>query len=188
LRHEIPEGSDNVIATYSVSPSGGSGPVEVTWLAKRGQEPIALRYELTAVPGEEEEEVLEVIAVRGDWEREHEAAPLAGSERVLIIRGLLPGEVLWLSPANSFGVEARVSDLRITSVPSDQLDDGTHDSDGSEPGAATGVPRGDAGDEDRPLAASGLGCPCGLGPEPLPVAPLVGWAALGLRPRRRRHG
>jgi len=197
IRHTIPIGSDNLIVSFKESPTGTSTgnpnllPVDARVLIKRDDEPIEFTYDLVALDeggeiSEDPAEIVEVTLVRGDWDEELDPTELGETQRSLLVRGLLPGEVVHLAFVNLGDTDAVLSRLFVTSVPSEDLDEGSPE--GNEPGEEgtdTGTGTDDTGSHGsatgRP-ATSPCTCHAGAGPAgALGLLALLPW----LRRRRR---
>jgi len=135
LRHEVPEGSDNIIVRFRLSPRGTStgnpntNPVGALVLIKREDSPIEFEFDLTEVEGagdpDDKSDVDEIIQVRGDWDIERAASLVTGSENQLIIRGFHPGEVVWVTLVNVLKNEAVAGSVSVISIDPQLLDHGS---------------------------------------------------------------
>ncbi len=135
LRHEVPEGSDNIIVRFRLSPRGTStgnpntNPVGALVLIKREDSPIEFKFDLTEVESagdpDEKSDVDEIIQVRGDWDMERTASLVTGSENQLIIRGFHPGEVVWVTLVNVLKSEAVAGSVSVISIDPQLLDHGS---------------------------------------------------------------
>ncbi|MEZ4383297.1 MAG: M36 family metallopeptidase [Nannocystaceae bacterium] len=197
LRHEVPEGADNIIVRFRLSPRGTStgnpltNPVGALVLVKREDSPINFEYDLTAVEDgidpDANSSVREVIQVRGDWDIEQAATLVLGAENQLVIRGFRPGEVVWVTLVNTLKNEAVAGSVSVISVPPELLDQGSIPSDGIvTTGADTEGEGESASDEDSlALGEPVTACACTSGAPVDPTALLL----LGALPwwlRRRR--
>ncbi|HVH99899.1 MAG TPA: hypothetical protein VM869_14365 [Enhygromyxa sp.] len=143
-RHEVPEGSDNLLITFEVSGDGNSAgqpvntDVDPRVLVKRSglseDAAITFEYETAAVghTNEEGADVEEVREVYGDWDEIYVPTVLTGVRRQVLIRKLEPGEALHVSFANLSRETAVIRELQFASVPTEQLDQGSA-IDGEEP-------------------------------------------------------
>jgi hypothetical protein len=197
IRHTIPNGSDNLIVSFRESPTGTSTgnpnllPVDSRVLIKRDDEPIEFTYDLVAIDqngetSEDPAEIVDVTLVRGDWDEELDPTELGEKQRYLIVRGLLSGEVVHLAFVNMGATDAVLSRLFVTSVPSEDLDEGSPE--GGEPeeeGTDTA-----SGSDDTESHGNATGkpvtspCTCRTGGDP---AQLLGLLALLPWLRRRRR-
>jgi len=135
LRHEVPEGSDNVIVRFRLSPRGTStgnpntNPVGALVLLKREDSPIEFEFDLTQVENsgdpDQKSSVKEITQVRGDWDMEREASLVIGSENQLILRGFRPGEVVWVTLVNQLSSEAVAGSVSVISIDPALLDHGS---------------------------------------------------------------
>lgn len=132
LRHQVPDGSDNLIVSFrlgadATAPEGHQTGVVV--LLKRADEPIEFTYALTALDkangGSGKPSVREVVSVDGDWDLQLKASLLGDSDNQLVIRGFRPGEVVHVTLANLNTAEAVPGSVKVVSVPPEFLDDGT---------------------------------------------------------------
>lgn len=187
LRHVVPEGSDNVVVRYTI---GGSGNPQAELLLKRADEPIEFTYEFAVIesPGDDGEPVVaEMTLVGGDWDLHRAATELTGNTRQVVVRGLLPGEVVHLTLVTRSTNEAVASGFHVVSVPRDELDEGSPPPQEDEPGLETDSDSlGDPTDGQPPaLGEVQSGCACGVR-----GAQGTAWAvwllALGGWGRRRR--
>ncbi|MCB9566589.1 MAG: M36 family metallopeptidase [Myxococcales bacterium] len=201
LRHEVPDGTDNIIVRFRLSPRGSStgnpntNPVGALVLIKREDAPIEFEYDLTEVEQSGDPEgkvsVKEIVQVRGDWDIEEAATLVVGSENQLVIRGFRPGEVVYVTLVNTLTNEAVAGSVSVISMPTELLDQGTIPSDGV-------VTAGEGESEsDGPMVTeqswSGdptVACACRAPGEGAPVDPLAILALFGIpwglrrRPRR----
>jgi MYXO-CTERM domain-containing protein len=154
LRHEIPQGSDNLIVRFRLSPRGTStgnpitSPVGAIALIKRADEPIQFQYDLVAAEqtGDPSKvQIREITRVSGDWDLERAATLIVGSENQLVIRGMRPGEVVYLTLVNTETTEAVAGSVSVVSVPTELLDQGSIPSQGG----------GDGDDEEPDDAGAG---------------------------------
>lgn len=154
LRHEVPEGTDNIVVRFRLSPRGTStgnpntNPVGALVLIKREDSPIEFEYDLTEVEGagdpDQKSSVKEITQVRGDWDMERVASLVVGSENQLILRGFRPGEVVWVTLVNTLKNEAVAGSVSVVSfdpelldqgsIPDDDSGDAASDSDSPDPG------------------------------------------------------
>lgn len=132
LRHVVPDGTDNLIVSFRLSPNADAPEGSVTGvvvLLKRADEPIEFKYTLTALDkangGSGKPSIREVVAVEGDWDIQREASLLGSTDNQLVVRGLRPGEVVHVTLANLMSGEAVPGAVKIVSVPPEFLDDGT---------------------------------------------------------------
>ena len=193
LRHEVPEGSDNVVVRFRLAPgedAPADNPVGVLVLLKREDAPLAFNYTLTALDkssdGSSKGSVREVIKVEGDWDLALPASLLGASDNQLVLRGFRPGEVVHVALANVSPSESTASGVAVVSLPTEFLDNGSVHVDG------------DLGDTDSDSGSEGNGldtpevdvdpamasCACRSGERP--GAGLVLLGLLGLAARRRR--
>lgn len=195
LRHEVPEGSDNVIVRFRMG--GGSGipgnEAGALVLLKRADEPLEFKYTLTAIDksadGASKGSIRDVIKVDGDWDLALPASVPEEGDNQLVLRGFRPGEVVHVTLVNVTTAEAAASGVAVVSLPTEFLDEGSvhvdldladTDTDSETDGAGPGL--------DAPEVAAGApvaSCACATG-----EAPGVGLLALGLLAlaRRRRAG
>lgn len=143
-RHQVPEGSDNLLITFEVSGDGNSAGqpvdsnVEPRVLIKRSglseDAPIEFAYEVAAVghANDEDADVEEVREVYGDWDEIYVPTKLSGVRRQVLIRKLAPGEAVHVSFVNLSRKIAVVRQLQFTSVPTDQLEQGSPIDEGGE--------------------------------------------------------
>jgi MYXO-CTERM domain-containing protein len=90
---------------------------------------VEFSYDLVAYEGDDG--VAETTLVSGNWDAEVLAYHVTDKQRQVIVRGLLPGEVVHVMLVNDSALaDAVAKDVSIVSVPSDELDEG----DGQEPG------------------------------------------------------
>ncbi len=117
LRYEVPDGADDMVLRYSLKPRGSSDPVDARVLIKRGDAPIEFEYQLVAVdnPPLEEPEgdpgdpIRELTLVTGDWDMELAGTELTETDFELVVGGLEPGEVRYLTLVNTTTTEATAS-------------------------------------------------------------------------------
>ena len=198
LRHEVPEGADNVIVRFRLSPRGTStgnpitSPVGAVVLIKRADAPIEFEYDLVAAdqggdPGKVS--VKEIIQVRGDWDLQRAATLVVGSENQLVLRGFRPGEVVYVTLVNTETTEAVAGAVSVISVPRELLDQGTIPSDGVVTGGEdSGAEGEDSGAEGGQIAGDPVtSCACAAGGDPAGALGMVGVLALPWRARRRRR-
>ncbi len=187
IRHEIPDGSDNFILTYSISQRGTStgnpieDPVAARVLVKNVDAAIELQYALVAYEGDGG--VAETTLVSGDWDDEHLAGHLSEKKRQLVVRGYEPGDVIHLMLVNDSALaDAVLSGVTVVSVPSEELDQGS--TPGPGPGDDTPPPgANDPGESRGPATA---GCACRTIAPPAPGALFVAGLLLAAGARRRR--
>jgi MYXO-CTERM domain-containing protein len=140
----VPPGSDNAILSFRIFPRGNStGQVNETVLdtrvlVRRGAGGI--EYEYTTVwldqPGDEEGEIEvdEVIQVRGNWQMEVIPTELSEDERVAIVRGFEPGDVVTMTIVNlTYESQSIADDIFLTSVPAGELEGGSPFPDDGDP-------------------------------------------------------
>lgn len=195
LRHEVPEGSDNVVVRFRLGPSDGpaDNPVGVLVLLKREDAPLVFDFTLTAIDkssdGGSKGSVREVIKTEGDWDVMLPASLLGDSDNQLVLRGFRPGEVVHVTLANIGPNESVASGVAVVSLPTEFLDDGTvhvdadlgdSDSDsGSGSGSGLDAPEVAADPAMATCACRGAGDGEGAG--------MLALALLGLAGRRRRR-
>ena len=141
LQTVVPEDSDNIVLSFSVTPRGNSKgrevdpETDVRVLVRKGDS-IHYRYETISVEEEagEEVETREVIEVSGDWEQEIVPTRTNESGRLAIVRGFEAGDVVTVSLVNlSYENQAVAREIYLTSVPTSDLNNGSPpDDDGSE--------------------------------------------------------
>lgn len=134
LGREIPNGSDNIVLTYRLEPKSTStgnpneNPVAAKVLIKRGATPIEFSYDLVVIDEAREDgspSVRELLLVGGDWDLELEPRMLAEAQWQVVVRGLKPGQWVYLTLVNLESSDAVARDVMLTSVPSGDLDHGT---------------------------------------------------------------
>lgn len=131
LRHEVPEGSDNVVVRFRLGGESAvpGNPSGVLVLLKRADAPIAFNYTLTAVDkngdGSPKGSVREVIQVDGDWDLALTPSRLGTNDNQVVLRGFLPGEVVHVALVNLQTSEQTASSVTVVSVPPEFLDEGT---------------------------------------------------------------
>jgi len=135
MRHEVPLGSDNLIVEYNLAPRSGStgnpntNPVGAAILLKYADEPITFDYALTAFDEDGDPslptDIDEIIHVTGDWDEQRVAAKTVDDGYQLIVRGLLPGQVVHMSLVNLYTTEGVATSVRAYSVDSQLLDQGS---------------------------------------------------------------
>jgi hypothetical protein len=196
LRHEVPEGTDNIIVRFRLSPRGTStgnpntNPVGALVLVKREDAPIEFEYDLTEVEAgidpDAKSSVQEIIQVRGDWDIEQAASLVVGSENQLVIRGFRPGEVVWVTLVNTLKNEAVAGSVSVISVPPELLDQGSIPSDGVVTTGADAETEGDSGGDEDSLETGDpvTACACRTGAPVDPTALLLLGALPWLRRRR----
>ncbi len=192
LRHEVPEGTDNIVVRFRLSPRGTStgnpntNPVGALVLIKREDSPIEFEYDLTEVEGAtdpgQKTSVKEITQVRGDWDMERVASLVVGSENQLILRGFRPGEVVWVTLVNTLKNEAVAGSVSVISLDPELLDQGSiPDGDSSDAASESDSP--DPGDSAR-IGAPTTACACRAeGGSGSPALLLL----LGALPWRRRR-
>lgn len=191
LRHLVPEGSDNAIVRFNSDEA-----VEV--LLKRADAPIEFTYEFVVVeePDDDGDLVLrELTAVHGDWDIRRAPTVLTASSRQVTVRGLLPGEVVYVALANTSDREAVAGSFHVYSVPSDELDEGSpppgdDEEDGSETETDGGSESGDSDGGPGAAPEDGVvssGCACGAGSTEGSLGGIP-WLLLGVGRRRRCTG
>jgi len=193
LRHEVPEGSDNVVVRFRLGASGGpaDNPVGVLVLLKREDAPLVFDYTLTAIDKSSDGgkgSVREVIKTEGDWDLALPASLLGESDNQLVLRGFRPGEVVHVALANVGPSESVASGVAVLSLPTEFLDEGTvhvdadlGDTDSDSSGSGGDGPDAPVVDADPAMAS--CACQSGEGPG----AGLLALTVLGLAGRRRRH-
>ncbi len=195
LRHEVPEGSDNVVVRFRLAPAEdgpADNPVGVLVLIKRADAPLVFDYTLTAIDksadGASKGSVREVIKVGGDWDLALPASLLGASDNQLVLRGFRPGEVVHVALANVGTGESAASGTAVLSLPTEFLDEGKvhvdvdlgdSDSDSESGGGGVGL---DAPEQDADPAQASCACQGGEAPG----AGLLALGVLGLARRRRR--
>lgn len=143
MRHEVPLGSDNLIVEFDLVPRGNStgnpstNPVGAFVLLKYKDEPISFEYALTAYDEDGDPslptDIDEIIHVTGDWDEQRIAAQTVDESNQLIVRGLAPGQVVHLTLINTQTSEGVATSVRVYSVDSDQLDQGSTPQPGDPP-------------------------------------------------------
>lgn len=194
LRHEVPEGSDNVVVRFRLAPGEdgpADNPVGVLVLLKREDAPLAFDYTLTALDkssdGSSKGSVREVIKVEGDWDLALPASLLGASDNQLVLRGFRPGEVVHVALASVSPSESVASGVAVVSLPTEFLDNGSVQVDvelgDTDSDSGTGGGGLDAPELDADPAMASCACDSGDGPG----AGLVVLGVLGLAARRRRR-
>jgi len=192
LRHEVPEGTDNIVVRFRLSPRGTStgnpntNPVGALVLIKREDSPIEFEYDLTEVEGaadpDQKSSIKEITQVRGDWDVERVASLVVGSENQLILRGFRPGEVVWVTLVNTLKNEAVAGSVSVVSFDPELLDQGSIPEDDSGD-AASDSDSPDPGDSSQTSAPT-TACACRAeGGSAFPAVLLL----LGALPWRRRR-
>lgn len=198
LRHEVPEGSDNVIVRFRLSPRGTStgnpitSPVGAVVLIKRADAPIEFTYDLVAADqggDPAKTSVKEITAVHGDWDIERAATLVVGSENQLVLRGFRPGEVVHVMLVNTETTEAVAGSVSVISVPRELLDQGSIPSDGvvsdgEDPDGSSGEGAAESG---QLLGEPETSCACAASGDPAGALGMVGILALPWWARRRRR-
>ncbi len=197
LRAEVPVGSDNLNISFRLSPRGTStgnpntSPVDAMVLIKWADEPMKFEYHLTAKTDDingspEGADAEEVIQVVGDWDEVRIATLIGSSDNQLLIRGLNPGTVAYVTLVNTYKSEAVASSTKVTSIPTELLDQGTPVPDAGAPESESdGLEAGESG-EFRGEAEASCACSSDQGRRggaplsALALALLIGW--------RRRRG
>jgi MYXO-CTERM domain-containing protein len=193
LRHEVPEGSDNVVVRFRLGASGGpaDNPVGVLVLLKREDAPLVFDYTLTAIDKSSDGgkgSVREVIKTEGDWDLALPASLLGESDNQLVLRGFRPGEVVHVALANVGPSESVASGVAVVSLPTEFLDEGTvhvdadlGDTDSDSSGSGGDGPGAPVVDADPAMAS----CACRSGEGQ--GAGLLALTMLGLAGQRRRR-
>jgi len=194
LRHQVPEGSDNVVVKFKagaedVAPGNPSG---IVVLLKRADEPIAFTYTLTALDknadGGSKSAVREVTSVEGDWDHQLVASLLGSNDNQLVLRGFRPGEVVYVGLASLRPDDSAASSVLVQSLPTEFLDEGhVHvDADLGESETETGSEAAGLAEPEQAIGEAAASCAC------RGEASGGGWTALlglggllGLRRRRR---
>lgn len=131
LRHEVAPGTDNAVVRFSSGTTDGppDNPVGIAVLVKRADAPIEFEYTLTAIDknadGAPKGSVREVVQVTGDWDLQLAATRIWDSDHQLVLRGLLPGEVIHVALANLTTDEQSAGSVSIISLPPELIDEGT---------------------------------------------------------------
>ncbi|RMG99850.1 MAG: hypothetical protein D6705_01995 [Deltaproteobacteria bacterium] len=188
LRHEIPEGSDNFVLSFKLTPRGTStgnpieDPVSSKVLVKFADASIEFTYDLVSVVPDGDAK--EIVLVGGDWDATYEPSVLDETQRQVVVRGLLPGQVVHVSLVNDeTTADAIASSVRIVSLPADELDEGaTPDGGPGDPGGTSGAAGEDAWDASDPSSS----CACRSGDGDAPWAWIL--PVVACRHRRRRKG
>ncbi len=198
LRHEVPEGSDNIIVRFRLGandevPGVPSGAVV---LIKRADAPIEFTYTLTALdraPDGNKPSAREIIAVEGDWDHQRVPSLLATSDNQLVLRGFRPGEVVHVALANVTSAEVSASGVAVVSVPTQFLDDGHIEVDAdlgaSETDSDSEADDGGIVSPEQRLGGAAASCACrgGDGADGVGALALVMLLGMSRRTRRTRR-
>jgi MYXO-CTERM domain-containing protein len=191
LRHEVPEGADNVVVRFRKGGDSGvpGNPSGVLVLIKRADEPMEFTYTLTALDknadGSSKASVREVTTVAGDWDLALQATLLGDSDNQLVMRGFRPGEVVHVTLAAVQTSETTASSVAVLSLPTEFLDEGSVHVD-VELGESESEAAGDAGVVTPEVDVGDAAASCACRGEPGGAGWLLpGLLGLGLRRRRR---
>lgn len=168
LRHQVPEGSDNVVVKFrsgaqDVVPGNPSG---VVVLLKRADEPMEFTYTLVALDknpdGGSKSAVREVTSVEGDWDHVLVASLLGESDNQLVLRGFRPGEVVHVTLASLRPDDSAASSVLVQSLPTEFLDDGhVHvDADLGESATETESEAGGLAAPEQAIGEAAASCAC----------------------------
>jgi len=141
FRQVIPEGSDNLLISFDASGSGNSTGMPINYdvtplvLVKRSSvsndEAMHFEYDMSALGFEDEDEqvVDETWQISGDWDAIHIPTRLGQTRRQVLLRDLVPGEVVHIGFAASDSERTVLRELFLTSIPSEELDEGSPEQD-----------------------------------------------------------
>ena len=142
-RQVIPAGSDNLLISFDAQGRGNSTGMPVNYevepllLVKRSSlsedAPMHYEFELAALgyEDEEDEDIDKTWEVTGDWDVIHVPTRLGLKRRQVLLRGLEPGEVVHVTFAASDSETTVIRELFFSSIPSEELDEGSPEQDPS---------------------------------------------------------